>query len=244
MSDHSSFRNILRASFAKLGHVCLSLSKKIYTSPREQEKQRYVKDERERSLRVRYPLTSQSVVLDVGGYEGQWASDIVAMYGCTVHVFEPVPAFAEQIRQRFQHNPLVHVHAYGLGAKDETLEIALLENGTSLFRNETGANTQSVAIRDISHVWKELALDQVGLMKMNIEGAEYPLLARMDEQNLLSHVRDFQIQFHDFVPEAKQELKKAQTALAKTHRPTYQYAFIWENWERTNSVPANQAEGR
>src|SRR5689334_20464611 len=51
------------------------------------------------TLRLDYDLGPESTVLDVGGYEGQFASDIVAMYGCRVEVFEPVPAFAQRIEQ-------------------------------------------------------------------------------------------------------------------------------------------------
>jgi hypothetical protein len=48
-----------------------------------------------------YALDEHSLVLDLGGYEGQWTSDIVARYGCRVHVFEPVPEFAAAIAKRF-----------------------------------------------------------------------------------------------------------------------------------------------
>jgi hypothetical protein len=40
---------------------------------------------------LEYDLNADSVCIDIGGYEGQWASDIFGRYGCTIHVFEPVP---------------------------------------------------------------------------------------------------------------------------------------------------------
>jgi hypothetical protein len=42
-------------------------------------------------MRLEFDPSPDGVVLDVRGYEGQWASDIFARYGCRIHVFEPVP---------------------------------------------------------------------------------------------------------------------------------------------------------
>jgi hypothetical protein len=49
------------------------------------------------------------MVFDVGGYEGQWSSDIFSKYVCHIHIFEPVPEYAEQIASRML-NDLVKLH--------------------------------------------------------------------------------------------------------------------------------------
>ena len=48
-------------------------------------------------LRFDYDLTPDSHVLDLGGYEGQWASDLYARRRCRIDVFEPVTRFAAAI---------------------------------------------------------------------------------------------------------------------------------------------------
>src|SRR4051794_9903313 len=68
----------------------------------------------DKTRRLDYPLDSKSVVFDLGGYEGQWASDITARFGCQVHVFEPLPAYAEAIKARFAGNPRIKVYPFGL----------------------------------------------------------------------------------------------------------------------------------
>lgn len=70
--------------------------------------------------------------------------------------------------------------------------------------------------------------EQVDLGKINIEGAEYELL-----EHLSSTGRDVQVQFHDFVPLAAERMARIQSGLGRTHRPTYQYRFVWENWRRS-----------
>jgi len=50
----------------------------------------------DRTLRLNYDmLDEKSIVLDIGGYKGDWASSIFSKYCCTIHVFEPVSYFAE-----------------------------------------------------------------------------------------------------------------------------------------------------
>src|SRR5438309_2140987 len=70
----------------------------------------------DQTLRLDYDLSPNSVVLDVGGFEGQWASDIFGMYLCNVHVFEPVREHFESISRRFQRNKSIHIYPFGLGA--------------------------------------------------------------------------------------------------------------------------------
>src|SRR6478609_5702767 len=49
-------------------------------------------------------LNDKSIVFDLGGYEGQWTSDIYSRYNCHVYVFEPVREFYEIIKNRFKNN--------------------------------------------------------------------------------------------------------------------------------------------
>jgi FkbM family methyltransferase len=184
----------------------------------------------DKTLRLDYDLSAQSTVLDVGGFEGQWASDVVAMYGCRVHVFEPVPGYAEHIRRRFARNPLVDVHAVGLSSQDESVLASIAGDASSHHR--AGEQTVRITLRCAAAVIDELALAQIDLMKVNIEGAEYDLLDHMISSGRISKVRDLQVQFHAFVPRAAEHMAAIRRALEQTHYPTYAYDFHWENWRR------------
>ena len=74
--------------------------------------------------------------------------------------------------------------------------------------------------------------DGVDLMKINIEGSEFPLLERMIDCDLLGEVRCFLIQFHEWHPGAYRRRRRIQRALAKTHTKVWDYPFIWEKWQR------------
>jgi FkbM family methyltransferase len=187
----------------------------------------------DRTLRLQYDLSADSTVLDVGGFEGQWASDIVAMYGCRVHVFEPIPEFAQRIEGRFARNPLVSVHPVGLSSHDGAAVATVAGDSSSHLR--AGENAVEIELRAAESVFEELGCEQIDLLKVNIEGAEYDLLDHMIAKGLISRVRDLQVQFHVFVPDAVERLSAIRTALEVTHYPTYRYDFLWENWRRRRS---------
>jgi FkbM family methyltransferase len=181
-------------------------------------------------LRFDYDLGPDSLVLDLGGYEGQWASDLYGRRRCRIEIFEPVPRFAAAIAERFRFNPDIRVHALALGGatRIETLSIA----GASSSAYKAKAATEDVRFVDVAQWFEEQRLGDVRLMKINIEGGEYELLERMLECGLTARVADLQIQFHNFSPDAAERMAAIQRGLAATHRPTYQYRFVWENWRR------------
>ena len=39
----------------------------------------------DKTLRLQYPLNEESIVFDLGGYHGQWASDIFNKYMCNIN---------------------------------------------------------------------------------------------------------------------------------------------------------------
>lgn len=189
----------------------------------------------DKTLRVEYPLHSDDVVLDVGGFEGQWASDIFARYLCSVYVFEPVPEFADAIERRFARNPRIHLCRAALGAQDGELELAVNGDASSTLMGD--GTLIHVPVCSFADWLKGVAINEVALMKINIEGGEYELIEHLIDTGLIARIGNLQVQFHDFVPNAKDRMDAILAALARTHRPTYQFPFIWENWARMDQRP-------
>lgn len=177
-----------------------------------------------------FPLRPDSIVLDVGGYHGDWVARIVEQYGSVVHVFEPVEAFCELIDQRFAGDDRVVCHRYGLGSADERMRISLAENRSSTVVSD-GSGAE-IAIRDILGVLAELGISHVDLAKINIEGGEYALIERLIESGALSRFDRLLVQFHDFAPGAKKRYAAISSALPKTHTLVFRYPFVWELWSR------------
>ena len=191
---------------------------------------RWIRDKGDRTLRLDYDLNENSIIFDLGGYQGQWASDIFEKYCCTIYIFEPVPNFAKNIKQRFKENQKVHVYNYGLAGENKIEIIAISEDESSVFKQ----SKDSIKIRLVNALefLKKKNIDIIDLMKINIEGGEYELLEHLIETGIIKNIKDVQVQFHDFIPDAEVRMKKIQEELKKTHFLTYQYEFVWENWRR------------
>jgi len=172
------------------------------------------------------PITAKDVCLDVGGYRGDWTAELLVRYGAPSIVFEAVPAFADKIAERFTHNTLVTVRAAAIGTRTGKGEIALADDGSSFH----GAGPPlSIDVIDVAEVFTAHPL--IGCMKLNIEGAEYDLLERMAELNLLDRVATYRIQFHGG-ENAVSRRQAIQERLSRTHVSVIDYPFVWERWDR------------
>jgi FkbM family methyltransferase len=170
------------------------------------------------------------MVIDLGGYQGQWASDIHARYRCPVHVFEPVPVFADVIENRFSANGLVKVHRLAAGSHDGFLDISVAADASSL--HVGGGEPLRVEICDFCAWCKKNGVEEISLLKINIEGGEYQLLEHLIATDFIAKVRFVQVQFHDFVPDAEARMERIKSQLALTHGLDYFYRFVWEGWTR------------
>jgi FkbM family methyltransferase len=183
----------------------------------------------DKTLRLNYDLAESSIVFDMGGYEGQWASDIFSKYGCPVFIFEPYKDYANNIQNRFVKNSSIKVFDFGLGKEDKIMTLYSNDDGSSVFGN-TGIPFEINIVKASSFITKE-KVSKIDLIKVNIEGGEYDLIEELIESNIIGSIKNLQVQFHDFVPDARSRMKKIQASLEATHRLTYQYEFVWENWE-------------
>ena len=72
-----------------------------------------------------YPLSEDSVVVDVGGYMGTWSQQIRNRYNCNIHIFEPVRSYRVDIERRFRGCPKIAVNPYGLSDRSSQASIAV-----------------------------------------------------------------------------------------------------------------------
>lgn len=210
-------------------HVIKNQWNRLFPSAQARVFRRW-KNDRGEKLRYEYPLGEDSVVFDVGGYEGEWSEEIAARYHPTIHIFEPVTEYADALKKKFAGNAKIFVHDCGLSNKNGSAEIVLDNNGSSLYIH--GAKREQITLVEASGFILHNKIERIDLMKINIEGGEYDVLENLIETGVAQRIKNIQIQFHHFVPNAKMRMEKIHTALRKTHRPTYHYEFVWENWEK------------
>jgi FkbM family methyltransferase len=202
----------------------------VLRDPFLREAGRWVRDNGDQTLRLSYPLSSSSVVFDVGGYNGDFAQAIHARYGCIVYLFEPVPEFFRRCVDRFSGNPKIICLNFGLSDADGLVDIRLAENASSFDASVKNSETQKVVLRSVNAVIAELAVEEIALFKINIEGGEYAVLPALVANGDILRVVDLQVQFHDFVAQASSLRQGILEDLARSHSRTWNYTFIWENW--------------
>lgn len=215
----------------RLGTNCFDISRKMYQPPQSLQQQRvqsWFQSEGDKTLRLNYDLNASSLVLDLGGHTGQWASDIFSMYCCTIHIFEPVIEFASDIKQRFVKNKKIFVHNFGLSNENKMVKILI--DGTSSSVYKEGEDFGSGRLVKAINFLQDNHIEKIDLMKINIEGGEYDLLEHLIDSAYVKYIKNIQVQFHDFVPNAEQRMLMIQKELEKTHTLAYQYLFVWENW--------------
>jgi FkbM family methyltransferase len=177
-----------------------------------------------------YPLNPDSVVVDAGAYRGDWASQIRTRYDPKLVLFEPVPEYAEALRQRFRDHSKVSIHPFGLGGYDRTARISSGGDGSSIFASQ--GQEQQIQVRDAFAALEEIGAPAIHLLKLNVEGAEYEILLRLHQLGFLSRVGYIQVQFHPFPDGYAQLYSECRRVLAESHQAHYEYPFVWERWKR------------
>lgn len=177
-----------------------------------------------------WPLTKDSVVVEVGGYEGRWSSRIAKKYGCTLHVYEPQKWAYEKLLQLGLDIPNYNVHNYAIG--DETKIDALMgEFGTdacSFLVTTRERGTGSMVRADMALY----PLSEIDLMMINIEGYEFKLLLYMIECGLLKKVKRLCVQWHLFADPDGQQYEAIKHVFDRHYHQLWSFFPTLEAWER------------
>lgn len=165
-------------------------------------------------MRYEYELKPDSVVYDVGSFEGEFSQKIFNLYGCTPVEFEATKNRAAWIF-------------------DGELEFGGDNNVRSAF---TAAGAQKFGCVDLAKVIKVLDQD-IDLLKINIEGGEYGLISHLIAEGAINRVKNLQVQFHLVSSFDSRFLYKIiSRQLAESHEIAWRYAFCWESWKRKEST--------
>ncbi|MDE3028986.1 MAG: FkbM family methyltransferase [Paracoccaceae bacterium] len=216
--------------FTKIG---LHKSAQRQKSKFDLEIERWFSDRGDETLRLDYPnLSETSIVFDLGGYKGDFSAQIFEKYGCFVYLFEPHPEFYEACVERFKSNDKVIPINAGLSNVAGSFYLSDSVDGSSFLNAERdGKPTIKCEVRELFAVLEELDVEHIDLMKINIEGGEYPLLKHIVDLNKTALVDTYQIQFHNFIEDAVSQRDFIVEGLSKTHERTWCYEFVWENWK-------------
>lgn len=186
--------------------------------------------------RLSYNLSNNSIVWDVGGFEGEFASSIASKYNCNVFIFEPVPKFCDLIKNKFLGNDKITLFPFGLSNFDGHIDFTIDGDASTSFKKTT--SSVQLKVRDVSKFIEENNVLNIDLVKINIEGGEYNMLESLISSGHIKKFKNIQVQFHELDGRTLERYQKIVESLNDTHQRTWHYFFVWENWA-LNEVDEN-----
>lgn len=184
---------------------------------------------------VDYPVQNTSIVIDLGGYEGQWADELLHQgEPKELHIYEPLPGLVKRLRKKYEDQKQIFIHQFGASDTNHKTDFFLAAMGSSAFQEGKGATQASkkiqVQMRDIAEIIQEKK--QIAILKINIEGGEYPVLERLIETGLINQIDCVYVQFHEWITKSYSRRRKIHRALRQSHQCEWNYYFVWEKWTK------------
>lgn len=181
------------------------------------------------ALRYDFQLGPRALVMDLGGYKGHFALEILKQHECRIWVFEAMPEFAARLERRLGRIPGVTIYPFGLAGLEQVVTLNLAADATGMFEPQGGKQFR-IRLRAATAFLAGSRPKSIDLMKVNVEGAEYELLERLVETPWVAKIQRLQVQFHPFVPGALGRMKALHERLLRTHRLEWCFPMVWESW--------------
>lgn len=204
----------------------------ILRTPRKRAYRQFLADDGE-NIRYVYALSPESKIFDVGAFQGEFSERMLQEYGANIWAFEPHPKFHQKLSEIFQGDPRVTVLNYGLGARSESLKLSDDSNSSSFLRNKSKKQRYLTAkVLDIGEFLNSSKLEDIDLIKLNVEGMEFDIVSRLIDSGLIVQFKHLQIQWHRVSKTSVSDRNALVTELRKTHKLDWAYDWVWESWSR------------
>jgi FkbM family methyltransferase len=190
-------------------------------------------------LRYNFAVEPRGLVMDLGGYRGHFALEILKQHECRIWVFEAIPEFAARLSRRLGRIPGVKIYAYGLAGIEQKAVLNLADDATGAFEAKTERQVR-VRLRSAADFLTRARPKSIDLIKINVEGGEYELLERLMGTPWIGRMQRLQIQFHPFVPGALGRMKALHAGLSRSHRLEWCFPMVWESWVLKGDADAHR----
>ncbi|NNE35221.1 MAG: FkbM family methyltransferase [Rhodothermales bacterium] len=176
-------------------------------------------------------LTSESTVYAVGvGTDITFDLALIGEKAVTVHAFDPTKASIDWLRTQNPVKGFLH-HAYGVAAFDGVAKFHANVNpdwvSATMLAESGSPEFEQVEVRRISTLMSMLGHSKLDLLKLDIEGAEYDVIADLVASNV--DVRQLLVEFHHRLPSCS--LDQTRTALRRLQEAGFRIFDVSANGE-------------
>src|SRR5437868_4699750 len=140
-------------------------------------------------------LGADAVVVDLGANTGRFSAKMIAKYGCRSYAAEPSPQIWRQIPE------MVGLHKFNvaISGKDGPLHFNISDNSecSSQYSKNYGKSIEQIEVEGvrISTFLKRIGVTAIDMLKIDIEGSEFDVLADLSPA-LLKNVKQMSVEFH------------------------------------------------
>jgi FkbM family methyltransferase len=117
---------------------------------------------------------------------------LIDRFGCEVFAFDPTPRAVAHVEQHARHQPKFRFLPYGLWSEEAQLKFYAPKDPNHVSHsvvNLQGTDEFFLAnVKPIAKAMEELGHDRIDLLKLDIEGAECPVLRTMAERDIAPRV--------------------------------------------------------
>lgn len=141
---------------------------------------------------------AEPIIVDAGAHVGSVTSVFLRQYpSATIWAFEPIPEFAQRLRERFSSTGNVHIVQKALGAQTTTVSFNVLNNQVSSsilkpgkwnykYHGDKMNIAQTIEVEQV-RLDEVLETDVIDIFKLDLQG--YELEALKGAEKLLPNVR-------------------------------------------------------
>lgn len=174
---------------------------------------------------------TSKLAIDLGANQGKYTTILAENFDHVI-AFEPNPDVFETLSKNLQHNTNVELYQQAAGTEDGTTKMFLrteydsdplsYSEGTTLFSTKENIDTnKSISVKIINIVQFIERLDQeIGIIKIDIEGAEIPILESLLDSPSLQRIEYIFVETHEFkIPELYRRTVGLRKRVKKLEKP-------------------------
>ena len=142
---------------------------------------------------------SDPVVVLVGAHFGEGIPKCQREYGNTIYAIEPVPGNYSKIEENYSNNQRIVLIKKAAWIEDEIRGMNIYDSSVShslVGKKKVPIKVIEVEAFDFSKFLSTFTKHQVRFMRMDIEGAEYAVLAKCFEDGTMDRVQELHIELH------------------------------------------------
>lgn len=180
-------------------------------------------------------IDTDSVVVDIGGYEGNFSKTISLVFNPHIFIIEPANEFYNNLKKMFSNYYKIKVCNYAIGSSRREEILYACDDKSSFFQEwaemEDEDYFEMVSVFTLSDFMKCNSINKIDLLKINVEGAEYEIIKQILDEKYTDKINNFLIQFHNIDNNSKIKYTQLITRLSDTHKLIWNKGlWVWEYW--------------